>query len=182
MQIRLVPNSDSGESLEYQANNTSVSEASYKMNKKLYLSLDGNSQGCLYEANAPYAHYCYVERSGLTINDEVFALTKAEGDSRVTIPASVTIPRGSSSQYFGLQVSNNDVVNADTVTVTCRIDVQHDYPTMASSAKLIDDDLPTLTVSTTNALLKEGDEFTLTITSNHVRYKDVKIQLSCERG
>ncbi len=181
VQIMVVPNSDSGESMEYQTNNTSLSADSYRMLKRLYLTLSYSGDD-LVEPEGTMNNYCYLERSGFRTADETFTLTKTAGDSRVSAPASVTIPGYNSMQYFYMEVVGDDQLNGDTVTVSYRADAAHGYEAVTASCNLIDDDMPSLTLTPSQINLTEPQEFTLTITSSHATTRDLKIQLSSEQA
>ena len=176
--IRIVPNSDSGESVEYQGNNQNVSLFSYMMLKKLYLTLPDY---ILTESNQDDSYACLLERSGSRVADETWTLTKTAGDGRVVFPDEVTISHNSSSQWFYMHIVGDDLLNGDTVTYACSAASRYGYPATVASGQVIDDELPTLSLYTSKNHVAEGETFLLTVISSAPRLQDVKISLSNER-
>ena len=177
--IKIVPNSDSGESVEYQGNNTGTSTDSYTMQKMLYLTQNNTM---LTETNGDRTYTCYLERSGSKASAETFTLTKAAGDARIVLPQTVTISRYNSSAYFYLTVKGDNQLNGDTVAYAISVPAQNGYEAVSSSGKLIDDELRSLMLTPSKTSIDEGETFLLTITTNQARQEDVPIKLSCERA
>ncbi len=174
VQVKLVPNSDSGERAEYQANNTTQSEATYSMNKVLYLILPTNE---LTETDNTRTYTCYLERSGSRTVAQSFPLSKTHGDVRASVPSSVTMSKGNSSVYFSLTVVGDEILNPDSV-FTFRADAANGYDAVEKSILVMDDEQPVLTITSSSEAVNEGETFTLTITSSVVVEKDLKVKLS----
>ena len=177
VQIKVVPNSDSGESVEYQNNNTAISTASYNMLKTLYLTL---YQDDMYEDPANRTYSCMLERSGSRAEALTFTLDGPD-TPRLVFPTSLTIERNSATKHFNIQVLNDDILNGDEVVYVFGVMEANGYNQAAQSIRVIDDDMPTLTVSPNPTNINEGDDLTLTITASHPNTKDVVIKLSCEQ-
>lgn len=174
VQIKLIPNSDSGESAEYQGNNTSRSSSSYVMKKLLYLTLPGN--GVVTETDKQNSYQAYVERSGSRLTEQIFTLNKTSGDSRVSVPTTVNISKGSNRGYFMLQVAGNDVIDDDSIFVV-RV-AGGGYNAIDGEFKVIDDEYPDLVLTPSKSDLTEGDVFTLTITSSRPVKERTRVRLS----
>ncbi len=183
VQIKVLPNSDSGESVEYQANNTSESSEYYTMLKKLYLTLYRGDY--ITESNDSRYYSCMLERSGSRKEAMTFQLQKTAGDSRLVTPSSLSFYSGSSTATFSMECVGDDILNGDTVTFTYNVPAANSYDAVTSSIKLVDDDLPTLTINCEQSSLMEGTEHRavlFSITSNHASTKDVEIKLSCDKA
>ena len=185
VQIKIVPNSDSGEGAEYQGNNTAVSAASYQMNNMLYFTLPTER---ILETDDVRNYTCYVERSGSRTEAQTFTITHSASDSRVTMPTEVTIPQGKPSVYFNLTVTGDNIVGEEEVTLTYSIAAQNGYPSAEGQVVIEDNDYPTLRVKVTddNDVEKEsyaeGDVICVEISSDLPITKDVEVKLSTDKG
>lgn len=178
VQVKLVPNSDSGERKEYQNNNTTQSGTTYTMRKLLYLSLPTYT---LNETDESRTYSCRLERSGSRTAAQTFTLSKTMGGERVSAPASLTINAKNSVAYFSLTVDGNDVVDdpADTL-FTFRVSAQNGYALVENTVKLYDDEHPKLTLSALPDELSEGETLTLKLGITPVQ-QDLKVSLVCSR-
>lgn len=185
VQIKIVPNSDSGEGAEYQGNNTAVSAASYQMNNMLYFTLPSDR---IIETNDVRNYTCMIERSGSRTEEQTFTITHGASDSRVTMPTAVTIPQGKPSARFDLTVTGDDIVGEEEVTLTYSIAAQHGYPSAEGQVVIEDNDYPTLSVKITDAngtekeSYAEGEDIRIEISSDLPVTKDVEVKLSTDKG
>ena len=185
VQLKIVPNSDSGEGAEYQGNNTAVSAASYQMNNVLYFTLPSDR---IIETNDVRNYTCMIERSGSRTEEQTFTITHGASDSRVTMPTAVTIPQGKPSARFDLTVTGDDIVGEEEVTLTYSIAAQNGYPSAEGQVVIEDNDYPTLRVKVTddNDVEKEsyaeGDVICVEISSDLPITKDVEVKLSTDKG
>lgn len=178
VQVKLVPNSDSGERAEYQQNNTTQSSSSYTMKKLLYLTMPTYK---LTEYDTDYNHGCYLERSGSRKAAMTFSLNRTKGSDRVSVPASVTLNKNNSTAYFSMTVHGNDVVDdpADTLFVF-QVAAQNGYSLVERSVQMFDDEHPVLTLTPSADELTEGETLTLTLGISPVQ-TDLKVNLVCSR-
>lgn len=174
IQVKLIPNSDSGERSEYQTNNTTQSASAYELNKILYLSIP---TGILTETNGTRNYTAYLERSGSRAYAQTFSISKERGDGRMSAPASVTINKNNSSVYFSLTAVGDSELNTDSI-FTFRVQTANGYEQIEGSVQMEDDEHPQLTLTSSVEELTEGDKFMLTITSSIVAEKDLKVKLS----
>ena len=157
LRVDLTPNSDSGESHGYRANNTaSTSGYGISVDKKLYLTLP---EGVIDEGTDNQIS-CSIGRSGNWKNDLVVTLTKT-GDDRLNVPETVTIPNGSSKVNFYLTVNDNDLIDTEsTFTISASAT---GYETVTGEVEVENNDHEALTVSAPQANLNEGETMTLTV-------------------
>lgn len=178
VQVKLVPNSDSGERKEYQSNNTTQSSSTYTMKKLLYLSMPTYT---LTEGDDSHSYGCRLERSGSRKSAQTFTLSKTQGGDRVSVPSSLTINANNSVAYFSLTVAGNDVVDnpADT-TFVFRVAAANGYALQEATVKLRDDEHPGLSLTATPDELTEGETLTLRLGITPVQ-QDLKVNLVCSR-
>ncbi|MCR4612662.1 MAG: hypothetical protein K5778_01530 [Bacteroidaceae bacterium] len=178
VQVKLVPNSDSGERKEYQQNNTTQSGSTYSMRKLLYLQMPTNA---LTETDATNSYGCYLERSGSRASSQTFTLSRTLGSDRVSGPSSLTFSKGNSSLHFSLTVAGNNAVDdpADTL-FTFRVPAANGYALVENTVKLRDDEHPTLSLTALPDELTEGETLTLTVGITPVQ-QDLKVNLVCSR-
>lgn len=178
VQIKVVPNSDSGESVEYQNNNTSISTTSYNMLKTLYLTL---YQGDMYEDPANRTYRCMLERSGSRAEALTFTLDGPD-DPRIVFPSSLTIERNSAIKYFNIQIVNDDILNGDEVAYAFGIPETNGYNQVAQTIRVIDDEMPEITITSSMKAINEGDPLNFTITLSHASANPVVVKLSCDKA
>ena len=183
VQIKVLPNSDSGESAEYQTNNTSLSDGSFFMNKKLYMTLNNGND--INEGPDRPASSCLLERSGSRKESMTFGMTKTAGDDRLTTAGVVTIDSHYSSKTFYLTVVDDYLLNPDVVTFTFKAIGAHGYGDVSADVNVINDDWPTLTIDYVPNFvgnLPEGEPLELIIRSTHALTTDADLKLSCNRA
>ena len=174
--VTVIPSSYVGEAVEFQENNTSETD-NYPLNvgKRLYIQMP---EGTLTEGTATTVR-CKLERSGNWNESETYKLTKTKGDDRIVVPASVTIPRNQSGAYFYLNVSDNDVLDADSVfTVEAS---GNGYASVAGSLTIEDDEYPQIDVKASKTDITEGETFQLTVTLPRASSRDVTVNITSEQ-
>lgn len=174
--VTVIPSSYAGEAVEFQENNTSETD-NYPLNvgKRLYIQMP---EGTLTEGTATTVR-CKLERSGNWNESETYKLTKMKGDDRIVVPASVTIPRNQSGAYFYLNVSDNDVLDADSVfTVEAS---GNGYASVAGSLTIEDDEYPQIDVKASKTDITEGETFQLTVTLPRASSRDVTVNITSEQ-
>lgn len=174
VQVTLTPNNDSGERKEYQANNTTLSDATYTMNKVLYLT----QSTIITETDAARRYAYFVERSGSRAEAMTFAVSMTGGDSRLSLSANeVAISKNAYSAVVYLNVEGNTTLEGD-VDYLISVPAANGYNAMQSAGELIDDELPDLTLVPSLETVNEGGRFTLTVTSSRAVEEDVIVKLS----
>ena len=140
VEVRLVPTAEAGEASGDVANNTALSDATLNVSRRLYLDLPAAAL----DETATTPVRCQLARSGDWTEAQTFTLTHT-ADSRVSLPATLTVPAGQSAAVFYLTLTDNDAVDADsTVSVTASGD---GYPDATGTFVIADDELPALDVT-----------------------------------
>mgnify|MGYP002525896022 CR=1 FL=1 len=106
VQVRLVPDSNTGEDPSAQGNNTLTSADVMTVNKVLTMELSPNRV----EENSGSRIALRVNRSGRWTTEEIFTLT-ATGDSRIMVPASITIPANQSGAIIYMSIADNELLD-----------------------------------------------------------------------
>lgn len=173
LQVRIVPDSNTGESTSAQGNNTLKGTSLLHINKILTLEMSPNRV----DENSGRRIALRVNRSGQWTIDETFKLS-ATGDCRLSVPSSITIPAGQSGTVVYLTVTDNDVVD-DTSDVTMSVE-GNDYPAAMAHLTIDDNELPDLQVTASKSVVNEGETFQLTITASRVVTTSIEVTLTSE--
>lgn len=173
--VTVIPYSYSGEAMEFQKNNTSETSAYVlTVGKQLYLTLP---ETALTEGDATTVR-CQLSRSGNWTETETFKLAKVKGDSRLELPATVTIPRDQSGVYFYLNIVDNDVLDEDD---TFEISVSgNGYDEVAGVITVEDNEYPQLTVTSSKNDVTEGETFNLTINLQRASETPVDVAITTD--
>lgn len=175
LQVRIVPDSDTGEPASAQGNNTKTGASTITVGKTLILELSPTRV----DENAGTRVAMKISRSGQWTASESFVVA-ATADSRVKSPSSVTIPANQSGAIVYLTVADNDVLDNDSVV---SISVSgNGYPEASASFIIDDDELPVLTVAASKSEVSEGETFRLTITASRASAYPVTVRLSCDNA
>jgi len=125
-------------------------------NANLTLSLPAQ----LTEGSSYYSGYVGI--SG-TLSSALTVTLSANNSSRLTVPATVTIPAGSTSAYFTLTAPDNSIVDGDVpVTVTASA---AGFTSATSTTTVLDNDVDHFTFSTIAAQEIRGAPFSVAITA-----------------
>lgn len=173
VEVRLVPTAEAGEASGDVVNNTALSDATLSVSRRLYLDLPAAAL----DETATTPVRCQLARSGDWTEAQTFTLTHT-ADSRVSLPATLTVPAGQSAAVFYLTLTDNDAVDADsTVSVTASGD---GYPDATGTFVIADDELPALDVTASAGEVTEGERFTLTLRTARPAAADVTFLLDCD--
>lgn len=173
IQVKLLPNADSGEMTEYQANNTTQSSQTVMLSKNLILTIPqtvvegGNTLKCV------------LTRSGSWGASQTFNIS-VEGDGRLGVPATVTIPRGQSSTTFYITVNDDAIVNTDNHFIIQASG--NDYEQVSADLEMEDNEYPALNLTVSNTYVTEGDTFQLTVKRNSTVAEPLTVMLTCEES
>lgn len=175
VRVRLTPNADAGEPSWLQGNNESASASRVFVDKLLSL----NPQSVSVDESANGSARFLLTRSGSTASAETFAL-QATADSRVILPAEVTIGKGQSAVYFYAQVKSNGVLDAEGDTLVNLTLSGNGYPEAAARIAIADDTWPSLSISSAAQDVVEGGTIVFTVTTGRAPKSDLPITLSCD--
>lgn len=173
LRIKVKPYSDNGEPTWLQTNNEATTDKFFAISKLLYVTPDiANVE----EKANPTLRF-KLTRSGSTATDETFQLS-ATTDSRITLPTSITIPRGQSGIYFYANVKANNVLDNDSI-VSINI-TSNNYQACQAVIKLTDDRKPTLSIRSDQEDVTEGGTIVFHIQAERAPKTDTQIQLVCD--
>lgn len=173
LQVQIVPDSNTGESASSQGNNIQTANALLFINKVLTLELSPNRV----VENSGARIKLKLNRSGNWTEAETFTLT-ATSDSRITVPASVTIPAGQSGAIVYISLTDNDVLDDEsTVTVSAE---GNGYAKVSQQLFIEDNEYPNLTVVASKSVITEGETFQLTITASRASAAPLTVTLTSE--
>lgn len=179
LQVRVVPDSEAGEPSVAQANNTINGEKTLWLNRLLYCELTPQR----IEENGGRSVALKVSRSGSWMNAETFTVS-ATADSRVAFPSTITIPANQSAAVINVSVTDNTELD-DNSTVTMTV-TGNDYPESTGSFDIIDNEVPSLTVTAMNDKGKEVSEvqeegsFIVHVVAEKAPQKDVTLTFSSD--
>ncbi|MDE5586634.1 MAG: hypothetical protein K2I92_09940, partial [Muribaculaceae bacterium] len=171
--VQLFPYSESGEPLAAQDNNSDTSEKTVFINKILQVEFSPQKTD---EDNGGLIAL-YVSRSGNWNKSETFDLSLSE-DSRVSLPATITIPENQSRNAVRFKIIDNEVMDSDSI-VSVAVS-GNGYPEATASLIIVDDDKAALTATLSNDDVTEGVSFRMTVSLGEKAEKPVKIYLTCE--
>ncbi|MCR5821272.1 MAG: hypothetical protein K6F94_10090 [Bacteroidaceae bacterium] len=175
IQVEVIPLSTTGESEADRANNKATSEQGITLTKYLKMEMASTISEPFSDIsgkNLPVK----ITRTGNWSEAQTFTITPSRSDSRLNIPATVTIPAGQSSTTFYIGLTDNNVLDSESaVTVSVS---GNDYDAIQSELVINDNEHPTITVATSNNQLTEGDAFTLTFTVDRAPKENLIITVS----
>lgn len=173
LMVKIVPNSDSGETPEYQDNNTTFCQQVFQLQKKLFTEMP-----CRYdEANGTITYK--LMRSGSWNDEETFTISK-QGDSRLQVPATATIKSGQSATYLYLRATDNQSLDNDSLFIITAVGAQ--YSAVRDTLIMVDNELPQLSLNSSKSILDEGQSCTLTISRPKASGQAQEIRLACEQA
>lgn len=172
LQVRIVPDSNTGESTSAQGNNTQTSSL-VNINKVLTLELTPNR----IDENVGRNISLRVNRSGRWTAAETFALTTT-ADTRVSVPSSIIIPANQAGAIVYFNVTDNDVLDEDSVvTITA---TGNGYPDATGRLVIEDNEYPDLTLTASKTDITEGETFQLTVTASRASAQPITVTLTSE--
>jgi hypothetical protein len=173
VQVKVIPNSTLGELITAQSNNVGLSDGTISIDKRLNLTLAAKS----IQENNPALILCRLFRSGSRAIDQTFTL-RTDSPDRLKIPESVTIKAGQSGAVFYVNSIDNKVLNIDSTVVIFAKGIG--YSEISDSLTIIDDEIPSLKITSSKNELNEGDSFTFIIEREIVTNSALKVNLSTD--
>lgn len=173
LQVRIMPDSKTGEPASAQANNTQQGVQSLAINKRLTLELTP----LRVDENRGSRITCKVSRSGNWVKAETFPITTTN-DSRVSVPTEITIPVNQASALLTFNVEDNQELDDDSlINITIG---GNGYANVEQQLLIIDNELPTLSLSPYPVEVTEGDSIFITVTAQRAPTADVLLHLTCD--
>ena len=174
VQVKVIANTDAGESLSAAANNTSVSDKTVNIGKRLFIELPQVGV----EENNTSLIKCKLSRSGNWAAEETYTLSKSN-DDRVDLPSLLTIPKGQSAAYFYVRLIDNEVIDKDSVITINALG--NGYDAVDGQLIVVDNEYPDLTITAPKYEVAEGENFQLSIEAGRVSSKPVTLYITCDR-
>lgn len=171
--VKLVPGADLGELAAAVGNNIAQSEAGCTIAKKLRVELPTVA----IEENNTSLIRCKLYRSGSWVSEQTFTL-RTDKPERLDVPESVTIPAGQSGGTFYIHAIDNDILNTDSIV---KIAIEgNGYEAITGEVGIVDNELPSLTLTSSKNELTEGENFTLTVERELVKDTPLIVYLTCD--
>jgi hypothetical protein len=172
LSVRIIPDANAGELPGDQGNNTAKSAQYLTIEKKLLLELP---QYAIPE-NSTASIQCKLSRSGNWSEQQIFTLS-TDYPQRISLPASVTIPAQQSGAYFYLKVTDNTILDLDSlVTITAS---GNGYETITGKIVIEDNELIALSLTASKTEINEGETFTLTVERSRASDSELTVLLNC---
>lgn len=174
IEIELFPFPELVEYPASKANNKAVSAGKITAASVLSLSIQ---TGSVVE-NVPNPIRCLLTRSGSTTNELVVTLAPSL-TGQLNIPATVTIPANQSSIAFNISPINNSTLDGTrTVDITASA---AGHSGAMKSILILDDEIPSLTVTLSKNPATEGETVSLTVTRDLVTASPLTVSLSTNK-
>lgn len=176
VQVTVVPTEKTGEHISLRDNNTAQSSKNTGVGKVLTLEL---SQLRVVEGSSRRIT-AKLSRSGRWNNVRTFTVSGTPTDTRLDLPATISIPMNQSGTVFYINVGNNDKVDKDSI-VTLSI-TGDNYGAATAQIVIEDDEFPELTVKSSKSVITEGETFDLTITTPRVSSEPINVSITSENN
>ena len=169
--VKVVANSETGESTLATGNNTRRGEQAFNVAKRLFVE----TNPARITEGGTHRVAVKVNRSGDWSSEQTFALSAkwsivngqwsiVTTDSRVQLPTQITIPVGQSGAAVYMTVSDNNVLDeSETVNITAS---GNNYPDETGALTIEDNEYPNLSLTASKSDLTEGETFQLTVTAS----------------
>ena len=172
--VTLRPAAASGEIPEFQGNNTTIGEGwPITLGKYLQIEMKPSLQ-----EGTDVSVLCRLNRSGSWRSAQNFSITVSPTDTRVKVPATVTIPRAQSGAYFSITVEDNAELDENLeYTITAS---GNGYEDISTGFEVVDNELPMLTLTAEPDEMQEGGKSTMTVTTQRAPQADLTVTITCE--
>ena len=185
VQVTIIPDANAGEHQTLRDNNTAKSASNLLVGKKLTLEITPDS---LVENDYWQRITLKLTRSGNRNETQSFRVTATNSqgqpstETRIPLPEIINIMENQSSAVLYLNVTDNDVLDADRV-INLKIEPVNTASTYAPvTGRIIieDNEYPKLTVTTSKTEVTEGEVFQLTVTTERASTSPIKVTLTSE--
>jgi hypothetical protein len=171
--VKVVPNSTAGELLAAQYNNTAKSNDYVAVGHSLFLIINKSAVA----ENDLTQVSCQLFRSGSRATEQTFTII-SKNEGRLKVPSSVTIPVNSSGAVFYVSSIDNQTLNTDSFVVISASG--NNYSAVLDTIQISDNEIPSLTISSSKTDLSEGDTFSFTVERELVTTSPLKVSLSTD--
>jgi len=175
IEVQLFPSDGLIELPGNDANNKATSGSRISLSEKLYLTIPTTE---IKEDHSGSVR-CYIARSGNT-SGELSVNLSASVQDVISLPSSVTIPVRNSSGMFDITTVNNSLLDGTrTVTVTASA---NGFADLTKELTILDDEVPSLSMSLNADTLREGDTVSVTISRDLTVTDPTVVYLATDRS
>jgi len=174
VEVNLVPGATIVELETAKANNKALSANSATLKKLLYLSFNQSQV----DENATTPVSATLTMSGNRSVAQTFQLSCSASD-QLTFPATITIGQNQSAVAFDILPVNNNIADGNrTLSLTAS---GNNYPDASQEITIIDDEIGTVTLMSSKYSVTDGDQITVTLTTDRTRTKDATFTLTADQ-
>ena len=173
IRVRLVGNKETGEPVGLQENNSSLSASTLTVENKLQLSPETVEVD---EAEGKLLLFQLV-RSGDVSIEESFVIDKID-DTRLSLPETITIPKGQAGVNFYAQVKANKKLDNKSIANICVSGTGYD--SVSSLLSIIDDTYPSLAINAETQDVNEGGTIKFRISTERASDSDIFVSMTCD--
>lgn len=173
IRVRLVGNKETGEPVGLQENNSSLSASTLTVENKLQLSPETVEVD---EAEGKLLLFQLV-RSGDVSIEESFVIDKID-DTRLSLPETITIPKGQAGVNFYAQVKANKKLDNKSIANICVSGTGYD--SVSSLLSIIDDTYPSLAINAETQDVNEGGTIKFRISAERASESDILVSMTCD--
>ena len=189
VQVTVIPDADAGEHMTLRDNNTAKSGSNLSVAK--HLSLEITPQR-IRETDTWQRIAIKLNRSGRWNALQSFKVTATNSkgepstETRLSLPELITIQAGEASSLTYLTITNNNILDADTL-IHFKIEpnsTSNTYAPVEADLIIEDDELPTLKVTASKTELTEGTDktFKLTVETERAPSAPLTVTLASENN
>ena len=173
LRVKVVPNKETGEPIGLQTNNSSFSSSKISVGRAIRMTPDSLETD---ESKEQLLRF-QLERSGDTSSDETFVVGKS-GDTRISLPETIIIPKGQSGVNFYAQVKANKSMDNQSL-ISFNI-TGTDYAPVSAQLVINDDLLPSLGIFAESEEVLEGNTIRFRITTERTSDSDIPVSMTCD--
>ena len=185
VQVTVIPDANAGEHQSLRDNNVAKSDNNLQVAKHLTLEIKPNRVAESYY-NQRIA--ITLTRSGNWSEAQSFKVTCTDSkgqpsvETRVALPEIINILSGQSAAISYLTLTNNNVLDADTLIhfKVEPINTASGYAAVEADLIIEDDEYPTLTLVASKSEVTEGETFRLTATTERASNEPITVTLTSE--
>ena len=173
LRVKVVPNKETGEPIGLQTNNSSFSSSKISVGRAIRMTPDSLETD---ESKEQLLRF-RLERSGDMSAEESFVVDKID-DARLSLPETITIPKGQAGVNFYVQVKANKKLDNKSIANICVSGTGYDS---VSSLLTINDDIyPSLAINAETQDVNEGGTIKFRISAERASDSDILVSMTCD--
>ena len=187
VQVTVIPDANAGEHQSLRDNNVAKSDNNLQVAKHLTLEIKPNR---VTESYYSQRIAITLTRSGNWSEAQSFKVTctdskgQPSAETRVALPEIINILEGQSAAISYLTLTNNSVLDPDTLIhfKVEPVNTASTYAAVEADLVIEDDEYPTLTLVSSKSEVTEGETFRLTATTERASNEPITVTLTCENS